>query len=122
MNTCLIVDDSSTVRKAIRRIVEGLGIFNVEEAEHGKEALEICNSSMPTLILLDWNMPVMSGLDFLKELRQSEGGKEPKIVMCTTENEFKRITEALEEGANEYIMKPFNEDIIRDKLTAIGLI
>jgi two-component system, chemotaxis family, chemotaxis protein CheY len=119
MPTCLIVDDSKIVRKLARRIVESLG-FEVMEAEHGQHALEVCAERMPDLIVLDWYMPVMDGITFLKNFRSTVGGDAPKIVMCTTENEFSHIMQAMQAGANEYVMKPFDADILRGKLEQIG--
>jgi len=117
--TCLIVDDSRIIRKVARRIVEGLG-FEVIEAGDGAEALAICREEPPALILLDWNMPVMDGLDFLKRLRASPGGGEPRVVFCTAETDAPRIMEALEAGADEYVMKPFDGDILESKLLEVG--
>jgi two-component system chemotaxis response regulator CheY len=121
MTNCLVVDDSSTIRKAIRRILEPLSI-NIIEAENGQEALDNCRQEMPDVILLDWNMPVMSGIDFLKILRQTPDGDIPMVILCTTENDFSHIQEALREGANEYIMKPFDQEIIREKLEIVGVL
>jgi two-component system chemotaxis response regulator CheY len=119
--TCLVVDDSSTIRKVVRRMMEKLN-FEVTEAEHGADALEKCIASMPECIMLDWNMPVMSGIEFLRALRKTPGGTAPTVILCTTENDFSRIQEAMTEGANEYIMKPFTEDIIREKLEMVGVL
>jgi two-component system chemotaxis response regulator CheY len=119
--TCLIVDDSRTVRVAARRIMEELS-FEVAEAEHGEEALAHCGGRMPEAILLDWNMPVMDGLTFLRQLRSMAGGASPRVIFCTTENELGRITEALEAGADEYVMKPFDRSIIESKFAQIGLL
>lgn len=121
MPTCLIVDDSKVVRTLARRMIEPMG-FSAEEAEHGQTALEKCKQKMPDFILLDWNMPVMDGLEFLKQFKQLPGSDVPKVVFCTTETDLEHITKAMEAGANEYIMKPFDEAILRDKLTQIGLI
>lgn len=121
MPLCLIVDDSKVVRKLARNMVEPIG-YSIAEAEHGEEALARCAEAMPDLILLDWNMPVMDGLTFLKTLRASPGGDKPKVIFCTTENDISRIMIGMEAGANEYVMKPFDEAIIRDKLAQIGLL
>lgn len=120
MNTCLIVDDSAVIRKVARRIMETLGL-TVSEAEDGAKALEQCARQMPDAILLDWNMPNMDGYAVLKALRQSPGGDHPKILFCTTENDVGAIARALHAGADEYIMKPFDRDILRDKLEQVGL-
>ena len=121
MKSCLVVDDSRVVRKVARRIVEDLG-FKCGEAEDGQDAYEKCQENMPDSILLDWNMPVMSGIEFLEKLRMLENGSAPKVVFCTTENDIKHIQRALEAGANEYIMKPFDSDIIETKFKQIGLL
>lgn len=120
MKTCLVVDDSRVIRKVARRILEDLE-FSIEEAADGMEALNACRADMPDVILLDWNMPVMDGLDFLKALRQEEGGQKPTVVFCTTENEIHSISQALDHGADEYIMKPFDGNIIEAKLSEVGL-
>jgi two-component system, chemotaxis family, chemotaxis protein CheY len=121
MKSCLVVDDSRVVRKVARKILEELH-FTCSEAEDGKQAMEACAREMPNAILLDWNMPVMNGIDFLRRLRKMAGGDEPKVVFCTTENDLAHIQEALSAGANEYIMKPFDSDIIQTKFAQIGLI
>lgn len=119
MKTCLIVDDSRVVRKVARKILEDLG-FSCEEAEDGQKAFDACSAKMPEAILLDWNMPIMNGIEFLRKLRAMPGGDAPKVVFCTTENEFSFIQEALSAGANEYIMKPFDSEIIQTKFSQIG--
>lgn len=121
MKRCLIIDDSSVIRKVARRIIEGFG-FTITEAADGRQALDACVKEMPEAILLDWNMPVMTGIEFLKRLRKMSGGTEPKVVFCTTENDLAHIQEALSAGANEYIMKPFDSEIIQTKFAQVGLI
>jgi two-component system, chemotaxis family, chemotaxis protein CheY len=121
MRTCLVVDDSSVIRKVARRILEGLD-FQIVEAEDGEKALEICKRELPDAILLDWNMPVMDGFEFLGNLRRLPGGDQPKVVFCTTENGIDHITRALDAGANEYIMKPFDKDIVAAKFQEVGLL
>jgi two-component system, chemotaxis family, chemotaxis protein CheY len=121
MKTCLVVDDSGVVRKVGRRIVEALG-FQVIETEDGSKALEVCKQALPEAILLDWNMPVMDGYDFLVQLRRLPGGDAPKVVFCTTENGMDHISRALAAGADEYIMKPFDKDIVAAKFQEVGLI
>jgi len=119
MNTCLLVDDSGLIRRITKDMVEPLG-FQTKEAENGNVALSKCVEAMPDLILLDWNMPEKNGLEFLIELRALPGGDSPKVIMSTTENETPRIIEAMEAGANEYIMKPFDADILKDKILEVG--
>jgi two-component system chemotaxis response regulator CheY len=121
MKTCLVVDDSSVVRKIARRILEAMN-FQITEAEDGEKALEVCKRAMPTAVLLDWNMPVMDGYDFLKALRRLPGGDGPKVVFCTTENDVAHIARALSAGANEYIMKPFDKEIVEAKFQEVGLL
>lgn len=121
MKSCLVVDDSRVVRKVARKILEELS-FTCTEAEDGRQAMEACARGMPDAILLDWNMPVMTGIEFLRRLRKMSGGDAPKVVFCTTENDLAHIQEALSAGANEYIMKPFDSDIIQTKFQQIGLL
>jgi two-component system chemotaxis response regulator CheY len=117
---CLVVDDSRVVRKAARRILESMD-FSVREAEDGQQALEACRAELPELVLLDWNMPVMNGLDFLRQVRREFGPERPIVVLCTTENAFEKIVEALDAGAQEYVMKPFDAEILGVKLAQVGL-
>ena len=121
MKSCLVVDDSKVIRIVARRILEALD-FEIVEAQHGQEALEECQRDMPDVILLDWNMPVMNGIDFLRTLRKTDGGADPVVVFCTTENDMSHIQTAISEGANEYIMKPFDSEIIETKFQQVGLI
>ena len=118
--SCLVVDDSAVVRKVARRILEKLG-FAVREAADGAEALSACEAEMPRLVLLDRNMPVLDGIGFLRALRAAHGPDEPVVVMCTTEAAMDRILEGLDAGAQEYVMKPFDEAILTEKLALVGL-
>jgi two-component system chemotaxis response regulator CheY len=120
MKTCLVVDDSKVIRKVARHILETLD-FEVREAGDGQEALEACGVDTPDVILLDWNMPVMSGMDFLRALRQTEGGGAPKVVFCTTENGLGHIRAAIDAGADEYVMKPFDRETLESKLQIVGM-
>src|SRR5690554_6312026 len=97
--TCLIVEDSRVIRKVAHTIMDGLG-YSCREAENGQLAVEECTKAMPQVILLDWNMPVMNGLEFLKALRALPGGDAPTVIFCTTENEMSRIQEGMAAGAN----------------------
>ena len=119
MKTCLIVDDSKVIRKVARHILETLE-FKVEEAGDGREALSFCEETMPDVVLLDWNMPVMSGMEFLQLLRQGGHENQPKVVFCTTENDMSHIRAALEAGADEYVMKPFDRETLHVKLQLVG--
>ena len=120
MKTCLVVDDSSVIRKIARRILEEMD-FQIIEAEDGEKALEACKREFPDAILLDWNMPNMDGYEFLGNLRRMPGGDRPKVVFCTTENGIDHISRAISAGANEYIMKPFDKDIVAAKFQEVGL-
>jgi two-component system chemotaxis response regulator CheY len=111
MKSCLIVDDSSVIRKVAKRIIDGFD-FATNEAEDGEKAIEACQRAMPDAILLDSNMPVMDGFEFLIRLRRMPGGDAPKVVFCTTENDVGYIARALHAGANEYIMKPFDKTLV----------
>jgi two-component system chemotaxis response regulator CheY len=121
MKTCLVVDDSSVIRKVARRILEGLE-FQIIEAEDGEQAITLCRERLPDAILLDWNMPNMDGYEFLRSLRRLPGGDRPRVVFCTTENDVAHIARALHAGANEYIMKPFDKEIVEAKFQEVGLI
>jgi two-component system chemotaxis response regulator CheY len=121
LRTCLIVDDSRVIRKVARRILEDLD-FEIAEAGDGMEALAWCRAAMPDAILLDWNMPVMNGIDFLRQLRKEPGGDVAQVVFCTVENNVESIRAALDAGAAEYIMKPFDGDIIEAKFAQAGLL
>jgi two-component system chemotaxis response regulator CheY len=121
MKTCLVVDDSRVVRAVARNILEDLN-FEVTEADNGRTALDACLRRMPDVVLLDWNMPVMSGIEFLRELRAIAGDHAPIVVFCTTNNDVSQIQEGVAAGANEYIMKPFDAEIVEAKLRQAGAI
>jgi two-component system, chemotaxis family, chemotaxis protein CheY len=120
MKTCLIVDDSRVVRAVARRFIEALG-FTVDEAGDGSLAAVACARQMPDVVLLDWNMPVMTGIEFLRHLRVQDGGDKPVVIMCTTEKDVSHIQEAIKAGANEYLMKPFDQDTLTAKFAKAGL-
>lgn len=120
MKMCLVVDDSKVIRKVARHILETLN-FSVDEAGDGREALIRCEERMPDVVLLDWNMPVMSGMEFLRALRQQDFGAQPKVVFCTTENDSAHIRAAIEAGADEYVMKPFDRETLESKLQIVGV-
>jgi two-component system chemotaxis response regulator CheY len=119
MNCCLVVDDSRVIRRVARGFMENLG-FEVAEADSGATAMTSCQARMPDVVLLDWNMPVMDGLEFLRALRLEPGGGRPKVLFCTTENDLQHIAAALAAGADEYLMKPFDEQILAAKLEQAG--
>ncbi len=121
MKRCLVVDDSKVIRKVARRILEELN-FEIDEAVDGQDALDACHRNLPDVVLLDWNMPVMDGLEFLKALRATESFVQPIVVFCTTENDMSHIRTAIEAGANEYIMKPFDREIIEAKFIQVGVL
>jgi len=120
MKSCLIVDDSKVIRMVAKKILQELD-FQTREAEDGQGALDLCKEALPDAVLLDWNMPVMNGIEFLRELRQLPGGDSPVVVFCTTENDISHIQTAMDAGANEYIMKPFDSEIIQAKFSQVGL-
>ncbi|AZI37053.1 response regulator [Caenibius tardaugens] len=119
MRQCLVVDDSRMIRKVSRSILETLR-YEVTEAENGEEALAKCKAAMPDLIMLDWNMPVMSGLEFVTTLRGLDGGTQPKVVFCTTNRDEQAIHKGIEAGADEYVLKPFDHQSLQAKLQRIG--
>jgi two-component system chemotaxis response regulator CheY len=119
VKTCLVVDDSRVVRRVARGILEALG-FQVDEAADGAQALGLCRTRMPQAVLLDWRMPVMSGPEFVRRLRAEPGGDAPKVIFCSGETRLAHIREALEAGADEFIMKPFDAEIVQGKLAAAG--
>ncbi|MEE9434123.1 MAG: response regulator [Sphingorhabdus sp.] len=121
MKSCLIVDDSKVIRKVARHILETMQ-FSVSEASDGQEALDQCRQVRPDVILLDWNMPVMSGMDFLKAYRSANTGEAAKVIFCTTENGSGHIQAAIEAGADEYVMKPFDRETLESKLQIVGCI
>jgi two-component system chemotaxis response regulator CheY len=118
---CLVVDDSRVVRKVARRILEAHGC-TVNEAGDGQQALDACRADLPDFVLLDWNMPVMDGITFLRALRAEFGPDNPTVVFCTTENDMAHIEIAIASGAQEYIMKPFDDEILVGKLGQVGLL
>jgi two-component system chemotaxis response regulator CheY len=117
----LVVDDSRAIRSIIGKTVKELG-FEVLEAGHGVEALaRLAEHGKVDLILVDWNMPEMNGFDFLVKARGNLDWKDTVIMMVTTETEMSQMQRALEAGANEYVMKPFTKDVLREKLQLVGL-
>lgn len=117
--TCLIVDDSRVIRKVSSKIAISLGYVPVE-AENGEEALARCKKSMPDLVLTDWNMPEMDGIEFVRRLRGIPTPKEPVVVFCTSNGEAKDIHDGIAAGADDYIVKPFDEVALRAKLEKLG--
>ena len=122
MAKALVVDDSRAVRMILAKTLKELG-FEVREAANGREALEVIEAEKTavTLVLADWNMPEINGLDLLKRLRQNPELSSLVVVMVTTETELDQMAAALEAGANEYVMKPFTKDILVEKLQLVGV-
>jgi len=118
----LIIDDSRAMRTIISRIITGLG-FEVTQAGDGKQGLDTLRAlpAQPDIVLVDWNMPEMTGIEFLRAMRADATFAGVKVVMVTTEAEMARVSEALDAGANEYVMKPFTPEIMVDKLRMLGL-
>lgn len=118
----LVIDDSRAMRMMLRRIVSSVG-FEVIEAGNGQEALEQLDAGhAPELCLIDWNMPVMNGLEFVQAVRQRADGRNITLMMVTTESENNQIVRALAAGAHEYLIKPFTPDALIDKLSMLGLL
>jgi len=111
-SVCLVVDDSRVIRQVAAKFLKGF-VFQVAEAENGRAAVEF--------VLLDWNMPEMDGITCLRTIRAMDLEPRPSVVMCTTENGLAKIREALEAGADEFIMKPYDREVLLDKLVQIGL-
>jgi len=117
----LVVDDSSTVRKIVSSILQKLG-FECLQAGNGQEALDVVSQHPDIrLAMVDWNMPVMNGLEFVLKLRQNVSSEKMKVIMVTTETEMRQVTAALEAGVDEYIMKPFTSEIVEEKLQLSGV-
>jgi two-component system chemotaxis response regulator CheY len=121
MRHCLVVDDSKIIRKVTRHILESMNI-EVTEAANGREAVDCCVERMPNAVLLDWQMPVMNGLEFLGALRLAIKGERPHVIYCTTENDPAEISRALIGGANDYLLKPFDRETLTAKLAAAQLL
>jgi two-component system, chemotaxis family, chemotaxis protein CheY len=120
MSQAMVVDDSRAVRMILSRNLTEMG-YDVCAAADGAEALALLREEM-SIVLVDWNMPHMNGLEFLKRLRADDRYAAVKVMMVTTETEVDQMVKALEAGANEYVMKPFTKDILADKLRILGLI
>jgi two-component system, chemotaxis family, chemotaxis protein CheY len=122
MSKALVVDDSRAIRMVLARTLRDIG-FEVREAANGREALDVIavEKNAVTLVLADWNMPDINGLDLLKRLRQIPEQCSPIVVMVTSETDVEKMTTALEAGANEYVMKPFTKDILIEKLQLAGI-
>jgi two-component system chemotaxis response regulator CheY len=118
----LVVDDSKAIRVVLKKMLAEGGFEELSEASHGAEALEVLqNGPAPDVILVDWNMPEMNGLEMIRAVRQNAELRRIPIVMVTTETEYSQVVKALAAGASEYVMKPFTKDIIMDKLDMLGV-
>jgi two-component system, chemotaxis family, chemotaxis protein CheY len=120
MKQVLVVDDSPVIRKIARRILEGMS-FQTSEAGDGKQALSACSFLMPDAIIVDWSMPVLDGFEFMKQLRRMPGGDKPKILFCTSEYDVAQIARAMHAGADDILMKPFDQDLVKTKFEDIGV-
>lgn len=119
----LLVDDSKTARTLLGRIFRELGGWEILEADNGKVALErVLESGSIDLACIDWNMPVMNGIDFLRVAKKLPSCSKTWMMMITTETEMDNISLAMVSGANEYVMKPFTREVILAKLELMGLI
>jgi two-component system chemotaxis response regulator CheY len=123
MQKAMVIDDSRAIRTIISRTLSQLG-YEVSQAANGQEGLLALEQEKGhlSLILVDWNMPVMNGLEFVKQVRANARFDEIKLMMVTTETQMEQMMAALEAGANEYVMKPFTKEIIEDKLRVLGVI
>lgn len=121
MKHCLVVDDSEVVRRVARRILESIG-FEVTEAENGQEAVERCVDRMPDAVIVDWQMPVLSGLEFLGALRLATKAPRPYIIYCTTDSDPTELSRAFIGGADNYLMKPFDRHSLTEKFQQAQLI
>ncbi|MFO0293177.1 MAG: PleD family two-component system response regulator [Rhodospirillales bacterium] len=120
MKSCLVVDGSKVIRMVTRRIVEGAG-YGVREAADPGAATAACGDAMPDLILLDWDLPGSGGAEVLRAVREMEGGGGAAVILCSSQSDPARISDALAAGADEYVMKPFDGQILRSKLELLGL-
>ncbi len=116
----LIIDDSKSIRTILTEILAGIG-FAVEEAANGLEAMALIKKEKVDLALVDWNMPDMNGCEFIQEVRKDNAYKNMRMMMVTTETAINKVAEALEAGADEYIMKPFTREMIIEKLVLMGI-
>ena len=118
----LVIDDSRAMRRIVTSIITGFG-YEVRDAGHGGEALDVLNEGwVPDLATIDWNMPVMDGLQFVSAVRSNPAYRSVTLMMVTTESEHGQIVRALAAGAHEYMIKPFTADAMRDKLALLGLL
>lgn len=119
--TCLVVDDSEVIREIAVRIMADLGV-DADEAENAATAVEYCREKKPGVVLLDWDLPAMGALDFLRGAGELPAGEKPEIILCATENDLQQFTLAKAAGAAHYILKPFDKRTVATKLQEIGLL
>ncbi len=120
MKQALVVDDSPVIRKIARRILEAMGLSTAEAAD-GRQALAACSFVMPDAILVDGNMPVLDGYEFLRELRAMPGGDKPKVIFCSSEYDVAQIARAMHAGADDFMLKPFDRELVQAKFESIGV-
>jgi two-component system chemotaxis response regulator CheY len=121
MATCLIADDSKVIRLLMSKIMNNLG-FSVIEAEDGEDVVELAQTQTPDLIIMDWNLPVLDGIDALYKIKQLNITQNIKVIFCSSSSDETKIHQAINGGADDYIIKPFDGDIIASKLTILGLL
>jgi len=121
MKKCLVVDDSEAIRNIARLILTDLN-FEIVEAEDGGAALEKCRRDMPDAILLDWHAPVLNGVDFVRYLRGERNGARPVVIVSSAERNADDVAQALEAGADEFVLKPFDRESLEETLSQVGLI
>ena len=117
---CLIADDSKVIRMVLSKIFSNLG-FAVLEAEDGEEVLSLCQKEEPSLVIMDWKLPIMDGIDVLYKIRGEFNIRQPRIIFCSSINDADKIKEALDGGADDYLLRPFDEEIIFSKLVILGM-
>jgi two-component system chemotaxis response regulator CheY len=118
----MVVDDSRAMRSILRKMLLELGFNEVTEAEHGQDALAtLATGDQPQVVLIDWNMPVMNGLDLISAVRAESRFDATRLLMVTSETDARHVYAALKAGVDEYAMKPITRDVIGDKLSMLGL-
>lgn len=115
----LVVDDFSTMRRIVKSIVKQLGFNNVDEAEDGKQALEMLKGGKYGFVVSDWNMPNMTGIDLLRAIRSDPELKDIPVLMVTAETEKQIVVDAIQAGVNNYIVKPFTPQVFEEKMNKI---
>ncbi len=121
MKSCLVLDDSNSIRKVAGRILSGFD-FEVSEADSESAALASCEAHMPDCVIVDWQVPKLDSLRFLKMLRGMPGGDRPKVVYCLSENDPMQVAKAIRNGADGHMLKPFDQDSLKGSFAAVGLL